>query len=332
MLLDNIIAKAQADKKTIILPESNDERTLKAAEEVLAKGIANIILIGNPDEIDTTTYNLEGAQIIDPLNSDKAEELANVLYETRKKKGMTIEEATEKVKDNVWFGICMMKAGMADGLVSGACHPTIDVLSPALRVLKTAPGVKTVSSYFLVMVPNCDAGDDGVFFFSDPALCIQPTEDELVDITLATAQSFRDLMGTEPRIAMLSHSTYGSAKNDDALKVAHAAAKVKEIAPELIFDGEMQADAALDPSVGQSKAPGSQVAGYANTLIFPDLDAANIGYKLVQRLAKATCYGPILQGLAAPVNDLSRGCTADEIVGTIALTCVQAQAFAAKQA
>ena len=329
--MDKFIEVAKADKKTIILPESNDERTLLAAKEVLAQDIANIILIGDPATIDVEKYQLQNAQIINPATSEKAPELANLLYETRKHKGMTLEEATAKVADNVWFGILMIKAGLADGLVSGACHPTIDVLSPALRVLKTAPGVKTVSSFFLMCVPNCTAGDDGVFFFSDPALCIQPTEDELVDITLATAQSFKDLMGYEPRIAMLSHSTYGSAKNDDALKVAHAAAKVKEIAPELKFDGEMQADAALDPSVGQAKAPGSEVAGYANTLIFPDLDAANIGYKLVKRLANATAYGPILQGLAAPVNDLSRGCTADEIVGTIALTCIQAQAFAAKQ-
>lgn len=326
--LDSLIEQAKADKKTILLPEVEDERTLVAAERILAEGIANIVLVGDEKLVEASDRNLEGATIVNPLTDARRDELADLLYETRKKKGMTPEEAAAKVKDPVWYAVMMMKAGLADGLVSGACHATIDILSPSLRVLKTAPGVKTVCSFFIMEVPDCDAGDDGMLFFADPALVIQPTEEELATIAVATAKSYEDLVGRKPRVAMLSHSTNGSAKNDDALKVAHACAMAKELAPDVMIDGEMQVDAALVPEIGQSKFPGSEVAGKAEVLIFPDLDAANIGYKLVQRLAKAQAYGPILQGLAAPVNDLSRGCSADDIVAVVALTALQAQAMA----
>ncbi len=324
--IDSVIAQAKANKKTILLPELEDERTLAAAERILADGIANLILVGDEAHVENSSHALEGATVVNPLTDSRREELANLLYETRKHKGVTLEQATETIKDPVWYAVLMMKAGLADGLVSGACHPTIDILSPSLRVLKTAPGVKTVSSFFIMEIPDCDAGDNGMLFFADPALVIQPTEEELATIAIATAHSYESLVGHSPKVAMLSHSTYGSAKNDDALKVAHAVALAKEQAPELMIDGEMQADAALVPEIGESKAPGSPVAGHAEVLIFPDLDASNIGYKLVQRLAKAQAYGPILQGLAAPVNDLSRGCSADDIVAVVALTALQAQA------
>lgn len=326
--LDSLIEQAKSDKKTILLPEVEDARTLAAAERILAEGIANLVLVGDASLVAASDRKLDGAQVVDPATDPRRGELADLLYETRKKKGMTPEEAAETVKDPVWYAVMMMKAGLADGLVSGACHPTIDILSPSLRVLKTAPGVKTVSSFFIMEVPDCDAGDDGMLFFADPALIIQPTEEELAAVAIATSKSYEDLVGHKPKVAMLSHSTYGSAKNDDALKVAHAVARVKELAPEVLVDGEMQADAALVPEIGESKAPGSPVAGHAEVLVFPDLDAANIGYKLVQRMAKAQAYGPILQGLAAPVNDLSRGCSADDIVAVVALTALQAQARA----
>ncbi len=330
--LNGLIDRAKQDKKTIILPESEDERTLQAAEKILADGIANLILIGDPETIKAQPYNLDGAQIVNPLTDTRKEALAQLLYETRKHKGVTLEQATEKIKDPVWYGIMLMKDNQADGLVSGACHPTIDILSPSLRVLKTAPGAKMVSAFFIMVVPDCPYGDDGLFFFADPALEIQPTAEKLAQIGVATGRSYQALLGKNPTIAFMSHSTYGSAKNDDALKVVEAVKMAKELAPDLNLDGEMQADAAIVPSVGASKAPDSPVAGKANVLIFPDLDAGNIGYKLVQRLAKAEAYGPILQGVAAPVNDLSRGCTAEDIVGVVAITCIQAQAKAAVEA
>ncbi len=325
-LIDSMIERAKADKKTIVLPEGFDDRILAAAEETLKQGIANLVILGKAEEINAKGYNLEGAQIIDPATSEKAEEYANLLFELRKKKGMTEEEAHELVTtDNVYFATMMIKTGAVDGLVGGASCATVKILSPALRVLKTAPGAPMVSSIFLMEVPNCDLGENGVFAFADCALEIQPTAEKLAHIASLASKGFERLMGTEARIALLSHSSYGSANNDDAQKVRDAMAYIKENYPELNADGELQLDAAIIPEVGASKAPGSPVAGKANTLVFPDLDAGNIGYKLVQRLAGANAYGPILQGLAAPVNDLSRGCTAEDVVGVIAITCVQAQ-------
>ncbi len=327
-LIDSMIARAKTDKKTIVLPEGFDDRILAAAEETLKQGIANLVILGNPEEINAKGYNLEGAQIIDPATSDKVEEYANLLFELRKKKGMTEEEARELVTtDNVYFATMMIKTGAVDGLVGGASCATVKILSPALRVLKTAPGAPMVSSIFLMEIPNCDLGENGVFAFADCALEIQPTAEKLAHIASLASKGFERLMGTEARIALLSHSSYGSANNDDAQKVRDAMAYIKENYPELNADGELQLDAAIIPEVGASKAPGSPVAGKANTLVFPDLDAGNIGYKLVQRLANANAYGPILQGLAAPVNDLSRGCTAEDVVGVIAITCVQAQSL-----
>lgn len=324
--LDSMIARAKADKKTIVLPEGNDIRTLKAAEAILAEGIADLIVLGDADDIAAAGCNLEGARIVDFRTSELREPYAEKLAELRAAKGMTLEQALELMDNELYFGMMMVKMGEADGLVSGACHSTGDVLRPALQILKTAPGAQMVSSFFVMNVPDCDLGHHGTFLFSDCGLEVQPDAEKLAHIAVNSAKSWKTLMGTEPAVALLSHSTYGSAKNDDAAKVVEATAIAKELAPGLALDGELQLDAAIVESVGSSKAPDSPVAGKANVLIFPDLDAGNIGYKLVQRLAKAEAYGPITQGIAAPVNDLSRGCTADDIVGVIAITCVQAQA------
>lgn len=323
--LNSMLARAQADKQTIILPEGDDERTLAAAERILADQVADLIILGDAEAIAASSYNLEGARIIDPRTSELREELAAQLHDLRKAKGMTPEQALDLMDDVLYFGVMMVKTGRANGMVAGACHATGDVLRPCLQILKTAPGVKLVSSFFIMVVPDCDLGENGTFLFSDCGLEVQPDAERLAHIAVNSALSWKTLIGTEPNVAMLSHSSYGSARNDDASKVVEATALAKEMAPELALDGELQLDAAIVPSVGASKAPDSPVAGKANVLIFPDLDAGNIGYKLVQRLAKAEAYGPITQGIAAPVNDLSRGCTADDIVGVIAITCVQAQ-------
>lgn len=324
--LDSMLARAAADKQTIVLPEGDDERTLVAAERILAQGTANLIILGDANAIQASGYALDGALIVDPRTSDMREELANKLFELRQHKGMTPDQALALMDDVLYFGVMMVKMGRADGMVAGACHATGDVLRPCLQILKTAPGVALVSSFFVMVVPNCEMGEAGTFIFSDCGLEVQPDAERLAHIAVNSAKSWRTLLGTEPKVALLSHSTYGSAKNEDAAKVVEATAIAKELAPELALDGELQLDAAIVPSVGASKAPSSPVAGQANVLIFPDLDAGNIGYKLVQRLAKAEAYGPITQGIAAPVNDLSRGCSADDIVGVIAITCVQAQA------
>lgn len=324
-LIDSMIERAQAERKTIVLPEGHDERILAAAEEVLKRNIANLIILGDEAEIAAKGYDLADATIVNPLTSDKAEEFAALLYELRKKKGMTEEEAHELVKDNIYFATLMVKSGLCDGLVGGASCATVKILSPALKILKTAPGAPMVSSLFLMDVPECDLGENGIFAFADCALEVQPTAEKLAHIANLTNDSFKRLIGKEARIALLSHSSHGSAKNDDAQKVVDAMAYIKQTYPNLLADGELQLDAAIIPEIGASKAPDSPVAGKANVLVFPDLDAANIGYKLVQRLGKAQAYGPILQGIAAPVNDLSRGCTAEDVVGVIAITCVQAQ-------
>lgn len=323
--IDTLIDRAKADKKTIVLPEGNDERILEAAQEALAQGIANIIILGDADEIAAKGYDLEAATIIDPATSDKQEEFANLLYELRKAKGMTPEEAKELVKDPIHFAVLMVKSGMCDGLVGGACHATIKILSPSLKIIKTAPGEPMVSSFFIMDVPGSEFGETGLFLFADCALEIQPTSEKLAHIANQTDKSFKRLIGDDPRIALLSHSSHGSAVNDDSTKVVKAVEYIRENYPDIVADGELQLDAAIVPELGASKAPDSPVAGKANVLIFPDLDAANIGYKLVQRLGGAKAYGPVLQGLAAPVNDLSRGCTAEDVVGVIAITCVQAQ-------
>ena len=323
--IDTLIDRAKADKKTIVLPEGNDERILEAAQEAIAQGIANIIILGDADEIAAKGYNLEGATIIDPATSDKQEEFAELLYELRKAKGMTPEEAKELVKDPIHFAVLMVKSGLCDGLVGGACHATIKILSPSLKIIKTAPGEPMVSSFFIMDVPGSEFGENGLFLFADCALEIQPTSEKLAHIANQTDKSFKRLIGDDPRIALLSHSSHGSAVNDDSTKVVKAVEYIRENYPDIVADGELQLDAAIVPELGASKAPNSPVAGKANVLIFPDLDAANIGYKLVQRLGGAKAYGPGLQGLAAPVNDLSRGCTAEDVVGVIAITCVQAQ-------
>ena len=327
--IDEIKARAKADKKTIVLPETEDVRTYQAAEAVLREGTADLILVGSKEEIEKNGagFDLTGAVIVDPATSDKTESYIAKLVELRQKKGMTEEQAREILLTNyLYYGVMMVKMGDADGMVSGACHSTADTLRPCLQILKTKPGTKLVSAFFVMVVPDCDMGADGTFIFGDSGLEQNPDPEKLANIALSSAESFRTLTGKEPVVAMLSHSTKGSAKHADVDKVVEATRLAKEMAPELKLDGELQLDAAIVPAVGESKAPGSPVAGHANVLIFPDLDAGNIGYKLAQRLAKAEAYGPITQGIAKPVNDLSRGCSADDIVGVVAITSVQCQA------
>ncbi|MCR5608087.1 MAG: phosphate acetyltransferase [Lachnospiraceae bacterium] len=329
--IDVIKEKAKSNVQTIVLPETEDARTYEAASKVLAEGIANIVLIGNADEVNAKAkecgYDISKATVIDPLAFDKLDSYVDTLVELRKSKGMTPEQAKDLLTKNyLYFGVMMVKVGDADGMVSGACHATADVLRPSLQILKTAPGTKLVSSFFVMVVPDCEYGSNGTFVFGDCGLNQNPNSEELAAIADSSAKSFELLVGEKPVVAMLSHSTKGSAKHADVDKVTEAVRIAKEQYPDLCLDGELQADAAMVPSVGKSKAPGSEVAGNANVLIFPDLDAGNIGYKLVQRLAHAEAYGPMTQGIAKPVNDLSRGCSADDIVGVIAITAVQAQA------
>ena len=328
--IDLIKDKARADLKTIALPETRDKRTLIAASKIIEEGLANIIMVGNEEKImdgaGWLEVDLDGVTVVDPANCDKFEEYVTLLYETRKAKGMTMEKAREiLLKDYLTFGVVMVKANDADGMVAGACHATADVLRPSLQILKTAPGSKLVSSFFIMDVPDCKMGDAGTFLFADCGLNQDPNAEELAAIADSSAKSFKQLVGTKPIVAMLSHSTKGSAKHPLVDKVTEATRIAHEEYPGLAVDGELQADAALVPSVAKSKAPGSDVAGKANVLIFPNLDSGNIGYKLVQRLAKAEAYGPMIQGMAKPVNDLSRGCSWEDIVGVVALTAVQAQ-------
>lgn len=327
--IETIKERAKADKKTIVLPESMDRRTWEAAEKVMAEGLADLVIIGTPEEVEANSKGLkvDGVKVIDPNTSEKLQEYIDTLVEMRKSKGMTAEEAKKLLTTDYMYYACMMvKLGDADGVVSGACHSTANTLRPSLQIVKTAPGTKLVSAFFLMVVPDCEFGADGAFVFGDSGLCQNPTSEELAAIAQSSAKSFELLVQKEPIVAMLSHSTKGSAKHADVDKVVEATRIAKEENPTLKVDGELQLDAAIVPSVGQSKAKGSDVAGKANVLIFPDLDAGNIGYKLVQRLAKAEAYGPITQGIAKPVNDLSRGCSAEDIVGVVAITAVQAQA------
>ena len=319
--LDRMKTAAKAEKKTIVLPEGEDPRTIEAAKKIVEEDLANLIILGDPEQI-----SVEGVTVIDPKNAEKHEAYAEKFAELRAKKGVTIEQAREQMNDATYFGTMMVKMGDADGLVSGACHSTADTLRPALQILKTAPGTKLVSAFFIMCTKTEQYGADGTLLFADCGLNINPSSDELSEIAIASAHSWSTFMGNvEPHVAMLSYSTMGSAGGEVAKKVQEAVKFCKEKAPELAIDGDLQLDAAIVPTVAQLKAPGSSVAGKANVLVFPDLEAGNIGYKLVQRFAGADAYGPILQGIAKPVNDLSRGCSADDIVGVVAITAVQAQ-------
>ncbi len=327
--LDSIKERARSDKKTIVLPESMDRRTWEAAETVLKEDIANIVIIGTPEEVAENSKGLDisKATIIDPFNYEKTEEYLNLFVELRKSKGVTYEQAKEIVLgDYMYYACLMVKAGDADGVVSGACHSTANTLRPSLQIIKTKPGVKLVSAFFLMVVPDCQYGANGTFVFADSGLVQNPNAEELAAIAASSAESFELLVEEPAYVAMLSHSTKGSAAHADVDKVVEATKICKETFPNINVDGELQLDAAIVPSVGESKAPGSPVAGRANVLVYPDLDAGNIGYKLVQRLAKAEAYGPVTQGIAMPINDLSRGCSAEDIVGVVAITAVQAQA------
>ncbi|MBQ6992762.1 MAG: phosphate acetyltransferase [Clostridia bacterium] len=327
--IDDMKQKAKKEIKTIVLPEATDVRTLEATEQIGKEEFAKVVLVGNKEEIlkvaKENNFDISKAEIVEPKTSEKYEEYSNSFYELRKNKGMTIEKANELMLDPVYFGMMMLKQGDADGLVSGAAHSTADTLRPALQIIKTAPGTKLVSTFSFMVVPNCEFGDNGVFVFSDCGLNPNPNAEELSEIAISSANSYKQLTSRDARVAMLSFSSYGSASSPEVEKVQQATEMAKEKAPELALDGELQLDAAIVPEVGQSKAPGSKVAGTANTLIFPDLQAGNIGYKLVERLGKAEAYGPICQGIAKPVNDLSRGCKAADIVGVVAITAVQAQ-------
>ena len=329
--IDEIKNRARKDIKTIVLPEAEDIRTLEATKMVLDEKFAKVILIGNEEKIlekaKENNIDIIGVEIVNPVTSPKYEEYVELLYNLRKHKGMTEEKAKELVKDPTYFGMLMLKdeKSNADGLVSGAVHSTSDTLRPALQILKTKPGTKLVSAFFIMVVPDCSYGENGTFIFGDSGLNENPNEEELSEIAISSSQSFKKLIGKEPKVAMLSYSTHGSAKSELTEKMINATKLVKEKMPELLVDGELQLDAAIVPEVAKFKAPNSPIKGEANILIFPNLDAGNIGYKLVQRLGKAEAYGPLCQGIARPVNDLSRGCSSKDIAGVIAITAVQAQ-------
>ena len=329
-LLNQIVARAKANKQRIVLPEATEERTLKAADKVLADDIANIILIGNPEEIGRLAdewglQNIGKATIIDPENCDKSEEYAQLLCELRKKKGMTIEQARELVKNPLYLGCMIIKTEGADGQISGALSTTGETLRPALQIIKCAPGITCVSGAMLLITKKPEYGEDGVLVVGDVAVTPMPDANQLSQIAVCTAQTARSVAGfQDPRVAMLSFSTKGSASHEVVDKVVEATRLAKELDPNVKIDGELQADAALVPSVGKKKAPGSDIAGNANVLVFPCLEVGNIAYKLVQRLGDAIAVGPILQGIARPVNDLSRGCSIDDIYYLVAITACQA--------
>ena len=326
--IERVKERAKSKRMRIVLPESMDDRVLKAAEIASFEEIADIIMIAEDKVIQEvkSKYKFDKVTFIDPNNSELTEQFIQKLYDLRKEKGMTLEEAKKLLLTDYMYYACMLvKTGMADGVVSGACHSTSNTLRPALQIIKTAPNIPLVSAFFLMVVPNCIYGSDGTFIFADSGLVQNPNSEELAAIAATSADSFQLLVEKEPIVAMLSHSTMGSASHADVDKVVEAVKIAKESYPQYIIDGELQLDAAIVPEVAKTKAPDSIVAGHANVLVFPDLDAGNIGYKLVQRLAKAEAYGPITQGIAAPINDLSRGCSVEDIVGVIAITAVQAQ-------
>ena len=329
--IEEIKQRAKKQIKTIILPEAEDIRILEATQNILKEQYANIVLIGNKENIEKKAkenqLDIKKAKIIEPIKSEKYDEYVNLLYELRKNKGMTIENAKELVKDPVYYGMLMVKDEneVADGLVSGAAHSTSDTLRPALQILKTAPDTKLVSAFFVMVVPNCEYGENGTFIFADSGLNENPDSSQLSEIAISSAKSFTQLVQKEPKVAMLSYSTYGSAKSELTEKVIETTKLVKEKDKNLIVDGELQLDAAIVPEVAKMKAPESPLQGNANVLIFPDLNTGNIAYKLVQRLGKAEAYGPLCQGISRPVNDLSRGCSSKDIEGVVAITAVQAQ-------
>ena len=326
--IETIKERAKKNKKTIVLPESMDVRIMEATEKILREDMANIILIGTEEDIAKTSlgYDISKANIINPYTSSLTEELTEKLVEIRKNKGLTYDDAKKLLLEDYMYYACMLvKTGKADGVVSGACHSTANTLRPALQIIKTKPGTMLVSAFFLMVVPDCNYGEHGTFIFADSGLEQNPNPERLAAIAASSAETFQLLVQKEPVVAMLSHSTMGSASHPDVDKVVEAVKIAKEKYPQYKIDGELQLDAAIVPEVASSKAPNSKVAGRANVLVFPDLDAGNIGYKLVQRLAKAEAYGPVTQGIAAPVNDLSRGCSSDDIVGVVAITAVQAQ-------
>ncbi|NLI57109.1 MAG: phosphate acetyltransferase [Clostridium sp.] len=325
--IERLIERAKSDVKTIVLPEGTDERVIKAAFMIKEQQVANVVLVGDEDEILKLAKGLDlsGIKIEDPLKSDKTEEYSRIFYELRKSKGISLEQASEIMKNPLYFGVMMVKNGDADGMVAGAANSTADTLRPALQILKTAPGTKLVSAFFVMVVPDCEYGKDGTFIYADCGLVENPDAEQLSEIAIASAKSFKTLVQEEPKVAMLSYSSYGSAKSELTEKVITATKLAKEKAPDVAIDGELQGDAALVPAIAKTKAPESNVAGKANVLIFPDLNCGNIAYKLTERLAKAEAYGPITQGIAKPVNDLSRGCSAEDIVGVVAITAIQAQ-------
>lgn len=327
--INDIKKRAKKEVKTICLPEATDERVFIGGIKAIAEGYAKIVFIGNKEEIENLAkkhdMDVSRATIIEPEKSEKFEQYANKLYELRKQKGLTEEQARQLLLDPVYYGMMMVKEDDADGLVSGANHSTADTLRPALQILKTAPDTKLVSAFFIMDVPDCNYGEEGVLLFGDCALNENPSAENLAEIARCSANSFKTFVGKEPKVAMLSYSTYGSASSDMVDKVKEATRIVKENCPDLIVDGELQLDAAIIPAIGKKKAPDSKLGGSANVLIFPDLNSGNIGYKLVQRFARAEAYGPICQGIAKPVNDLSRGCSAEDVAGVIAFTAVQAQ-------
>lgn len=330
MIIEKLISKAKLNKKTICLVETNDLRTLKAAETVIEKGFANIILVGNENEIKELATNnnikLENIKIIDPKTSELTNELIDKFYELRKHKGLTYEDAKNKIEnDYLYFGDMLVYADYADGLVAGATHSSSDVLRAALQTVKTAPDSKIVSSFFLMELDNKNLGSNGIFIYSDCGMIQNPTSEELVNIAYSSSKTFEQLVGDTPKIAFLSHSTNGSSKCEDVYKVQNAVKSFKETYPNIIADGELQLDAAIIPSITKSKFPTSKIQGDANILIFPDLDAGNIAYKITERMANAKAYGPITQGIKKPINDLSRGCNYEDIVGAIAITCNQAK-------